>query len=48
MTGWDISVYVAGAILIIGPIITFAVYLREMLRRIREDDFGSQSSGPKK
>lgn len=48
MSGWDIGVYVAGGILIVGPFITFALYLREMLRRVREDDFGSQQSGVKK
>ncbi len=41
MTGWDIGVYVASAVLIIGPLITFALYLAEIRRRIKEDDFGA-------
>ncbi len=43
MTGWDIAVYAAGAILIIGPLITFAIYAAEMRRRIKVDDFGPGS-----
>jgi hypothetical protein len=43
MTGWDIGVYTAAAILIVGPIIVFSFYLREILRNIREDDFGQKS-----
>jgi hypothetical protein len=44
LTGWDLGVYAAGAILIIGPIIVFTIYLREMIRRIRENDLGSKPS----
>ncbi len=42
MTGWDIGVYIAGSILIVGPIIVFFFYLKEILRHVREDDFGSK------
>ncbi|MDW7738574.1 MAG: hypothetical protein SCJ97_00750 [Bacillota bacterium] len=40
MTGWDIGVYITGAVLVIGPIVVFIFYLKEILRHIREDDFG--------
>ena len=32
------------AILVIGPVIVFTIYLREMIRRIREHDLGSKPS----
>ena len=51
MTGWDIGVYVAGAVLIVGPCIVFAFYLREIVRRVKEDDFGpaaAKESGAKR
>jgi len=40
MSGWDVGVYIAGGILIVGPVIVFYFYLKEIFRRIREDDFG--------
>jgi hypothetical protein len=43
MTGWDIVVYIAAAVLIIGPIIVFSFYLKEIFRHIREDDFGQKN-----
>lgn len=43
MTGWDIGVYIAAVVLIAGPIIVFSLYLKEILRHIREDDFGQNS-----
>jgi ABC-type glycerol-3-phosphate transport system permease component len=42
MTGWDFGVYMAGTVLIIGPLIVFFFYLKEILRNLREDDFGSK------
>ncbi|NLY38858.1 MAG: hypothetical protein GX044_06105 [Firmicutes bacterium] len=44
MSGWNLGVYAAGAILVIGPVIVFTIYLREMIRRIREHDLGSKPS----
>jgi ABC-type maltose transport system permease subunit len=44
MTGWDIGVYAAAGILIVGPFIVFFFYLKEIIRRFREDDFGSNKS----
>ena len=44
MSRWDLGVYTAGAILVIGPVIVFTIYLREMIRRIREHDLGSKPS----
>ncbi len=39
MNGWDILVWISGAVLILGPIIVFFLYLNEMIRRIKHDDF---------
>ncbi len=39
MSGWDIMVWIAGAVLIIGPIIVFFLYANEMIHRIKHDDF---------
>jgi hypothetical protein len=44
MSGWDIAVYFAGAVLIIGPVVVFIVYLKEMTRRFRENDLGPSQS----
>ena len=48
MSGWNLGVYAAGAILVIGPVIVFTIYLREMIRRIREHDLVSKPSPEEK
>ncbi|MGI6615271.1 MAG: hypothetical protein ACOX30_04500 [Dethiobacteria bacterium] len=40
MTGWDLGVYLAAAILILAPLGIFSSYAGEIIRRIREDDWG--------
>lgn len=40
MSGWDLGVYAAAAVLIIAPLVVFTGYLREMIRRLKEDDWG--------
>lgn len=40
MSGWDLGVYAAAAVLIIVPLGVFCLYLREMARRLKEDDWG--------
>lgn len=40
MSGWDLGVYTAAAVLIIAPLRVFYLYLREMVRRLRENDWG--------
>lgn len=40
MTGWDLGVYLAAAVLILAPLGIFFSYAREIIRRLREDDWG--------
>jgi hypothetical protein len=40
MSGWDLGVYLAAAVLILAPSGIFISYLREIARRLREDDWG--------
>lgn len=40
MNGWDLGVYAAAVVLIIAPLAVFISYLRELIRRVREDDWG--------
>ena len=40
MTGWDLGVYLAAAILILAPLSIFFSYVREIIRRLKEDDWG--------
>lgn len=37
MTGWGIATVIFGLILIIGPILTFGMYLREARSILREE-----------
>ncbi len=39
MNGWDLGVYLAAAVLIIAPTGLFFSYVREIARRLREDDW---------
>ncbi|HPU01549.1 MAG: hypothetical protein GX890_08355 [Firmicutes bacterium] len=40
MNGWDVGVYAAAAALIILPLGVFYLYLREIARRVKENDWG--------
>lgn len=40
MSGWDLGVYAAAAVLIVAPLAVFVCYLREIARRLKEDDWG--------
>lgn len=39
MSGWDLGVYLAAAILIVAPLGLFFCYVREITRRLRENDW---------
>lgn len=39
MSGWDTAIWVAGAILVVGPILVFFIYLKEIIYRVKHDDF---------
>lgn len=45
MSGWDLGVYAAAAVLVMAPLALFACYLRELIRRVREDDWGQSPPG---
>ncbi len=40
MSGWDLGVYAAAAVLVIAPLAVFVSYLRELIRRVKENDWG--------
>ncbi len=40
MSGWDLGVYGAAAVLILAPLAVFVCYLRELIRRVKENDWG--------
>lgn len=40
MNGWDLGVYLAAALLILAPLAVFSAYVREIIRRLRENDWG--------
>ncbi|NLA26752.1 MAG: hypothetical protein GX878_05090 [Firmicutes bacterium] len=40
MSGWDLGVYAATTLLIIAPLGIFIFHLREIIRRLKEDDWG--------
>ena len=42
MNGWDIGVYSAAAVLILAPLAVFISYLREIVRRVKENDWGQK------
>ncbi|HOB29236.1 MAG: hypothetical protein WAQ32_07350 [Dethiobacteria bacterium] len=46
MSGWDLGIYVAAAVLIVAPLGVFSSYLREITRRLREDDWGAPPPTP--